>query len=383
MATSETCRWSGCTEPVHPGWQWVCKTHATWIITWQYNNRYVLASHAKSTNWWGERSDVSLDFRFSASYADRYHNCHGSANLEEAIPGFEHPPKEDNGMKGEGTRLHKIFEEALSDWRSLRVKAQLLRTVAKMHWIERRKMLADKKTYVIWYFLRFKTAPPLSYEVIEQALMHKKRAVDTDGQPAFDPEGNEVWVIAGAPPRRLEFLADALEYIADLIDKMDKETLSVKTELRGKAEWLKTLPGTTADLIIKDKYVFHCLDAKFGDIEVSPIENSQLMYYAWTFGASSYPMASLHILQRGNLDYWDASHAVLKAFVTDVKESEVQILAGDLTLNPGSHCKFCPANPHSRGSRGTKACPAMMTVLYGTREEEMADAQMTEGDLDD
>src|SRR5690606_36686613 len=53
-------------------------------------------------------------FRFSASYASRYHKCHGSARLEEAIQGFQHPERNENGMKGEGTKRHKIFEVALS-----------------------------------------------------------------------------------------------------------------------------------------------------------------------------------------------------------------------------------------------------------------------------
>ena len=55
------------------------------------------------------------ELRFSASYASRYHNCHGSANLKEAIPGFEFPERDDNtGMRDQGSKLHEIFQAAIS-----------------------------------------------------------------------------------------------------------------------------------------------------------------------------------------------------------------------------------------------------------------------------
>ena len=35
-----------------------------------------------------------------------------------------------------------------------------------------------------------------------------------------------------------------------------------------------------------------------------------------------------------------------------------------MALNPGDHCKFCAANPHTRGDKGTIMCPPMMDILY-------------------
>ena len=40
------------------------------------------------------------------------------------------------------------------------------------------------------------------------------------------------------------------------------------------------------------------------------------------------------------------------------------MLAGDTTLVPNDHCTFCPANPHSRGDKGSPLCPPMMQKLY-------------------
>jgi len=327
------------------------------------------------------------DFRFSASVASRYHNCHGSANLTEAIEGFEYPPRNENGMKGEGTRLHKIFEEALSDVSNLRDKAKLLRLIVSIHWVERRKILEDAKTFIVWWFMQFKTAPPLSHAVIYQALMHKKRAIDENGNEKIDAEGNEVWVIAGAPPRRLQFLADALERVADIIDEMEAagaDDIEVLSEVKKAATWLETAPKTTVDLIIRSKKLgrMEVIDLKMGEIEVSPIENEQLMYYAVTFSAHLYAKVRLHIMQRNNIDYWDVSQEKLTAWKEDMQSSEDKILGGDLTLTPGEHCKFCPANPHSRSDRGSKACPVMMTVLYGARDDAATDSSMEGDDLD-
>lgn len=320
------------------------------------------------------------DFRMSASYASRYNNCHGSANLAEAIPGFVHPERNDNGMKGEGTRLHKIFELSVSGGR-LREAAALLTEISTLWGPKRTAYLEqDEVAYLTNYFLKYKVAPPLEIADLKDCLLSYKPVLDEDGNPKKAPDGTELVVAAGTPPRRIQFVAEALNYVQDILDEMDADTLEVIVEAKKTVEWLKTTPKTTVDLVIKDKSTMHVIDLKMGEIEVSPIMNEQLMYYAKTFGADDYDTVKLHILQRQFTDDWILTPEVLDKWASEVQESEQAILDGDLRLSPGTHCTFCPANPHGRGDRGNKACPAMMTVLYGERDEAEADAAVLEDD---
>ncbi|WZB39450.1 Cas4 family exonuclease [Microbacterium phage AloeVera] len=324
---------------------------------------------------------VQEPMRMSASYVTRYNNCHGSANLMEAIPGFEHPTRNNDGMKGEGTRLHKIFELGVNSGR-LREAALLLVEIAQLWGPKRTAYLEqDEVKYITAYFLRHKAAPPLELPDLKHALLEYKTVKDTDGNPKRNEDGTVTLVAAGVAPRRIEFVAEALNYVQDIIDTMDPETLEVKVEVKTEVQWLETKPKTTVDLILSDAHRMEVLDLKMGDIEVSPIMNEQLMYYAESFGASNYDKVTLHILQRGYTDEWVLTPEVRERWVAEVQESERAILAGDLTLKPGNHCKFCPANPHTRGDKGNKACPIMMTVLYGERNQrEDDDAVLGEDD---
>lgn len=306
--------------------------------------------------------------RFSASYASRYNNCHGSANLEEAIPGFEHPDRNERGMKGEGTILHKIFQDVLEQCQDILEAANLLEQLAALNWRKRRPILADEKQYIIWWFMQFKQAPPVDWSIVN-TLQYETVA---------EAEGKEVRTWWSVPPRRIVFLAEALRQVFDIIDTM--EGAEILTEVKLKAEWLTTRPSTTADLVLRDKNKIRIIDLKMGDVVVSPIFNEQLMYYAKTWRAELYDDIQLWILQRGGIDYWELTHDVLNAWVERVKASEDAILDGDLTLNPGSHCTFCPANPHGRGDRGSKSCPAMLQMLYGERDAAKSDEDVLEGD---
>lgn len=307
-------------------------------------------------------------FRFSASSASRYNNCHGSANLPAAIPGFEFPERNESGMKGEGTRLHKIFEESVSlDTSLMRDRATLLRDVAAVWGGKRQAYLKDEVKFVTTWFLVHKTPPPLEPSFLEEQLYYMRPIKDQGIETGEEEQ-------AGIAPRRITFLAEALEYVADLIDALDEDTLELQTEVTKQALWLKTKPNTTVDLILKDEHEMHVIDLKMGDIEVTPIENEQLMYYAVTFGAAEYDHATLHILQRKYTDNWRADKKVLEDFQERMQNSEREILDGDIRLTPGDHCTFCPANPHGRGDRGSKACPAMLSLLYGERDSVQSDA---------
>ena len=320
------------------------------------------------------------EMRMSASYVKRFNNCHGSANLSEAIEGFEHPARNDDGMKGEGTRLHKIFEAALSKPERLRDAAKLLTEISEIWGPHRTKYLEQEpKAYLISYFMKNKKEPPLEIEDLKTALLQYVPVLDEDSNPKKNEDGTITLVAKGVAPRRIVHIAESLVYVADLIEKMDAETLEILVEKKVKATWLETEPYTTVDLILRDKSESHVIDLKAGDVPVPVFNNEQLMYYGQTFRRGDERM-TLHILQRNGTDSWEVPMTVLDEWVGKVRKSEQAILGGDLTLVAGSHCQFCPANPHSRGDRGSKACPVMMEVLYGSRDREQSDVEILEGD---
>jgi hypothetical protein len=246
----------------------------------------------------------------------------------------------------------------------------LLDSIAGLWGPQRVAFLEDEKKYIITWFMKHKSAPPIEIDVLRENLIVLKAGVDKNGNP------DGTFAKAGLPPLRIRFLAEALRYVADIIETMDEDTLEILVEAKVEASWLQTKPKTTVDLIIRDAYIMHVLDLKMGDIEVSPIRNSQLMYYGLTFDADQYVAIRLHIIQRNHTDYWDVDLETLEQYKTKVLTAEQAIIDGDLTLTPGSHCTFCPANPHARGDKGNKACPAMMLVLYGEREASRSDEEI-------
>lgn len=315
--------------------------------------------------------------KFSASYASRYHNCHGSARLSQAIEGFEYPEKNDRGMKGEGTVLHKIFQEVLEQCDDIPKAADMLEILSGLYYKDRDALVKDKKNYIVWWFMAHKEVPPVPWEIISQLIY------TTTGEAEGKPIVNEFRV----QPRRIVHLCEALRYMDVLMKDMKKPVLILEEEL--KATWLETAPGTTADAVLYDDEGddIHIVDLKMGDVSVSPMGNEQLMYYLKTWLVKlgrKFKNMQVHILQRKNLDYWPVSNKILEDWAVDVKKSEAEILAGDLSLTPGDHCTFCPANPHGRGDRGSKSCPAMLTLLYGERDAIASDAAIiSEEDYDD
>lgn len=332
----------------------------------------VMDTQESTTMMKGPREAEPYPIKFSASYASRYHNCHGSANLEQAIEGFQHPERNERGMKGEGTICHKIFQEVLEQCEDIVEAATLLTELAGLYYTTRRPLIDDKMKYITWWFLTYKTKPPVPWEIINK--FHWTTVAESNGIETFN----------SVPPRRMVFLAEALRYTFDIIDGM--EGAVILTEKKVTAEWLTTRPKTTADVVIYDSKSLHVLDLKMGDIEVSPMGNEQLMYYAVTYMKDlklDPEDINVHIVQRNNMDYYPLTKAGLDKWIVSMQESEAAILDGDLTLSPGNHCTFCPANPHGRGDRGTKSCPAMLQILYGDRDAAEADNEVIGEDYDD
>lgn len=170
-------------------------------------------------------------------------------------------------------------------------------------------------------------------------------------------------------------MAEAIAYVAEVRSRRRFKSL---IEQAVAAEWLFSKPGTCADLVLYTQDELHVLDLKTGKIPVSAVDNSQLKYYAVTYGplAPKAKGAHLHIVQpwAGVMEEWYASAPVLQAFMDDARKAEAMILNGSTTFSPGDHCQFCPANPHGRGARGKPMCPAMMGLLYpktGVNYDEM------------
>lgn len=143
---------------------------------------------------------------------------------------------------------------------------------------------------------------------------------------------------------------------------------SVLSEQTVKAMWLQTQPSTTADLVLFTQDEIHVLDAKWGLIPVDVHDNEQLLFYALCYAplAPKAKGVTVHIMQprADNMESVFVTTNELKQFMDEAIEAERKILAQDLTFGPSDNCKFCPANPHSRGGKGHPLCPAMMDMLY-------------------
>ena len=173
----------------------------------------------------------------------------------------------------------------------------------------------------------------------------------------------------------LRKLAEALLYMSELRSQRRFKVLSEHTFT---AEWLQTRPTTTVDVVLYVQDELHIIDYKTGKIPVRPEENEQLLYYALCAMhlAPKATGATLHIVQpwadTGCVS-WFASAQRLSEFMDQAQQAEQKIIAGDPTRTPSDHCTFCPANPHSRGDKGTPLCPEMMQLLYpiGYDEDEI------------
>ena len=178
--------------------------------------------------------------------------------------------------------------------------------------------------------------------------------------------------IAGGSPSEVRAYERAIAYYLSL---RDSRRFKVLVEETFEVSWLPSKPHTTVDVALYLNDELHVLDWKTGRIAVSPVNNEQLMYYAVTL-AHLAPNAKgvwLHIVQPWAKD-WEfatAAHYVtvqeLEQFKQKVLAADAAISGGSLDLMPGDHCMFCPANPHSRGLKGSPSCPAMMDVLYPER----------------
>jgi len=157
-----------------------------------------------------------------------------------------------------------------------------------------------------------------------------------------------------------EMIDEKLQPALDLLDKLDPDkvmALAVETRV-GFGDYLPGAFGS-CDVLGRMGDVAYVIDWKFGDgIAVDAEENEQLMYYAaaamrtpeaaWVFkGATSIECV---IIQPPVIRRWTTTPARIKQFEKELKRAVKVASLPDAKLNPGSHCKWCPAKP---------TCPAM------------------------
>ena len=157
-----------------------------------------------------------------------------------------------------------------------------------------------------------------------------------------------------------DMIDQKLQPALDLLDKLDPDG-EMKLAIETRVGFGKFLPGAfgSCDVLGRLGSTAYIIDWKFGDgIAVDAEQNEQLMYYAaaamrtpevaWVFdGAVAIECV---IIQPPVIRQWTTTPARIKAFEKDLKRAVKVSALPDAKLNPGAHCKFCPAKP---------TCPAM------------------------
>jgi hypothetical protein len=155
-------------------------------------------------------------------------------------------------------------------------------------------------------------------------------------------------------------LDEKLQPALDLLDKLDPNG-EMKLAIETRVGFGKFLPGAfgSCDVLGRLGDTAYVIDWKFGEgIAVDAEQNAQLMYYAaaamrtpevaWVFdGAVAIECV---IIQPPVIRQWTTTPARIKAFEKDLKRAVKVASLPDAKLNPGDHCRFCPAKP---------TCPAM------------------------
>lgn len=171
----------------------------------------------------------------------------------------------------------------------------------------------------------------------------------------------------------LENFIAAQQYVAEVKSRRRFKQLIEETV---DVTWLDPKIQTTADLVLYVKDEIHILDLKTGRIPVEVVGNSQLLYYAATYGdlAPNAKGVHLHIVQpwAGVMEEWFVDAAEVLDYMVEVQLAHYNIQKGSTQFGPGDHCTFCPANPRSRGAKGKPFCPALMDLWYPQVVDEQA-----------
>jgi hypothetical protein len=157
-----------------------------------------------------------------------------------------------------------------------------------------------------------------------------------------------------------DMIDDKINPALDLLDQLDPHQ-EMKLAIETRVGFGKFLPGAfgSCDVLGRIGDTAYVLDWKFGDgIAVAAEENEQLMYYAaaamrtpevaWVFeGVTNIECI---IIQPPVIRRWRTTPARIGQFARELKKAVKVASLPDAKLNPGDHCRFCPAKP---------TCPAM------------------------
>ena len=307
--------------------------------------------------------------RFSASSAAQLMQCHGSANLELAIPGYVEPQRDEMaGAKGVGTRMHSSFAQ-ITNWSrdQLNDLASLVGEYSKLHYRKRRAVVADTNSVETLEWLTDAGFSVLTLEELDQLTAWLKE-LDEHEQ---------------LPPKMLTYVVEALRYYNDLSTLGTRWEVEVLAEQSIDCGWLPSQPKTTPDVVLlRGLQQIDVLDWKTGAIHVNPRDNDQLLFYVASALYAYVPRQNwstmrifVHVVQPGNQVGVEVQYSELEAWMNRAIQADRAIMQKDLTLRPGDHCTFCPANPHSRGDKAAPWCPPMYNMLYPdtTNNDEILD----------
>ena len=193
-----------------------------------------------------------------------------------------------------------------------------------------------------------------------------------------------------------DMIDQKLQPALDLLDTLDPEW-KMQYAIETRVGFGAYLPGAfgSCDVLGRLGDVAYVIDWKFGDgIAVDAEQNEQLMYYAaaamrtpevaWVFdGATSIECV---IIQPPAIRQWTTTPKRIGQFARALKKAVKVASLPDAKLNPGDHCRFCPAKP---------TCPAMtgavdraLKVKLDAVDDEMlgkyaANAVLLQGWIDD
>lgn len=196
---------------------------------------------------------------------------------------------------------------------------------------------------------------------------------DTKGAKGKGTEIHKIFEDAAAYTQKdMLYIAQAMQYVAEL---RGRRRFKIVTEHKMVAEWLPSQPSTTVDVILYTQDELHIVDYKTGKIPVDVYGNEQLLFYAASAAQEFSPRAkgvALHIVQpwADNMGSWYVTAQELQQFMLAARTAEAKVTGKVVEFGPSDHCQFCPANPHSRGDKGTPLCPAMMNILYPREVDE-------------
>lgn len=283
--------------------------------------------------------------KFRASNSAQLMACPGSANLELAIPGYEEPARDDMaGAKGVGTNVHSILEPLPEH--PVRVQLEfnsLVEAFQALHHTKRKRIVADA-TVAQEFVDKF------SWSILVDDLF-------------FDM----LPILSTLPPKMMRFIVEASERIVEL--RRTGGYTNHECEAAVEATWLPSSPTVTTDVVFSSRTKLRVIDYKTGVIPVEAAHNSQMLFYAASH-LSVVPEPEeivLEIIQPGNNSEWTITPEYLQQWMKEAVAADERVTNKDLTLVPGTHCTFCPANPHGRGDKSVARCPAKYNQLYPPR----------------